>query len=106
MKKLIILLLAGLIVTNSAWALTLSEAKQQGLVGEQQNGLLGIVKSSPEVEKLTKEVNAKRKAAYKKIAKENKLSKEQMAELAGKKAINKTPKGQYIQDKNGKWVKK
>ena len=87
-------------------AITLDAAKQQGLVGEQLNGYLGAVNSTSEVQALIKDINAKRKKAYLKIAKKNQLTLDQVAALAAKKAIEKTPAGQYVQRADGSWTKK
>ena len=47
MKKFILII--TLMLSFSAFALDLSDAKQQGLVGERMDGLLGVVKASQEV---------------------------------------------------------
>jgi len=48
------------LVFTSAWAISLDDAKQQGMVGEQLNGYLGVVKSSSDVNALVKKINSKR----------------------------------------------
>lgn len=102
MKKLF--LLFTLLFSFSAFALELADAKEQGLVGEQRNGLLGVVEVSPQAEDLVKDINARRLVKYKQIAEENGMSLEQVLILAGEKAIKKTPAGQYIQNSSGQWV--
>ena len=84
------------------------DAKSQGLIGEQLNGYLGIVTSSPssKVKALVDKTNAERKALYKSIASRNSLKLEDVESLAGKKAVKKTKTGQYIQQSNGQWGKK
>lgn len=104
MKKLF--LIFTLIVSFSACALELSDAKDQGLVGEQSNGLLGVVVASKEVSSLVKEINAKRITQYKQIAEKNGMTLDQVSILAGEKAIKKTSAGQYIQNAAGQWVVK
>jgi len=107
--KSLALLLASLLLSFSAWALDLSQAKQQGLVGEQTNGYLGAVHTPPsgEVQRLINEINNQRRQAYQQIAVKNGISLEQVAKLAAEKAIEKTPPGQYVQDpKSGHWLKK
>lgn len=101
----ILALLIALFSSVSALALTLSDAKSQGLVGETASGYLATVKVSTEAAKLVKSVNAKRKAHYQKIAQKNKLSLGDVEKRAGEKAIAKTAKGHYIK-KMGNWVKK
>jgi len=104
--KKISLVTVALTVTFSAWAITLDQAKQQGLVGEMPNGYLGVVISSTEVSHLVDSVNQKRKDIYVTLARKNKLSMKQVTALAGDKAINKTQSGHLIKDASGKWVKK
>ena len=106
MKKFLVLLTAlFVLVAQPCFGLTLKEAKAKGLVGETITGYLAPVKKTPEVEKLVAEINAKRRAMYKKIAQKNKTSLAAVEKLAGKKAIEKTPPGQYINLGNG-WIKK
>ena len=104
MKKLVLLL--SLLMSFSAFALDLSEAKELGLIGEKKNGLLGVVKESSEVAVLVKDINEKRLVEYKKIAAKNSMTLEQVAILAGEKTISKTPAGQYIENSSGQWVVK
>lgn len=108
MKKLnviLISLLASLLITNTAFALSLGEAKQQGLVGEQLTGYLGTVSATDETTALVKDINAKRKQKYQEIAQRNGTSLESVEKLAGKRALQKTPAGQFINLGSG-WQKK
>ncbi len=102
MKKL--LTMVCLLASFSVYALDIREAKEQGLVGEQVNGLLGVVEASKEVNTLVADINKKRLVRLKEIAEENNLTLEQVSIKAGKNAINKTPAGQYIQNATGQWV--
>jgi uncharacterized protein YdbL (DUF1318 family) len=104
-KKLIWALLAAT-MAFSAWAISLSDAKQQGLVGEMQNGYLGVVVHSAEAKSLVASVNEKRKSIYMNLARKNKITMQQVTMLAGKKAIAKTQSGHYIKNASGQWVKK
>ncbi|MCL1067952.1 YdbL family protein [Shewanella olleyana] len=106
MKLAIIALLTGLLVSVNAYALTLQQAKSQGLVGEQTNGYLGLVVNNTEAKQLMTEVNAKRKQHYQKIAKKNKLSTSDVANRAAKKAIAAADKNHFIQNSAGKWQQK
>lgn len=102
-----ILMLLMVLLPFSAFALNLQEAKSQLLVGESVTGYLGVVKSNAGVSALVKDVNAKRKASYQKIAKRNGTSLSAVEELAAKKAIEKTARGQMIQTSpGGAWVRK
>lgn len=104
MKTLFVLV--TLLFSFSSFAIELPDAKEQGLIGEQTNGLLGVVESSPEVEKLVKEINERRLGKYSQIAEKNGMTVEQVSLLAGEKTMKKTPAGQYIQNASGQWVVK
>jgi hypothetical protein len=91
---------------QNAWALDLRTAKSQGMVGEMSNGYLGVIKSSGEVQALVKQVNDARRKHYTEIAKRNGTSLEVVELLAGKKAIEMTPAGQYVKPGSGGWVRK
>jgi len=94
-----------LLLCQPVFALELQDAKTQGLVGETPSGYLEAVKATPEADQLIKEINAKRKTHYQKIAKKNKTPLSTVEEMAGKKALEKTPAGQYIKV-GGAWKKK
>lgn len=95
-----------ILLCGTAHALDLHSAKLQGLVGESTTGYLAPVNTSdPTVLKLVDSINSKRKAHYKGIAKNNKTPLKSVEQLAGKKAIAKTPAGQFINTGSG-WQKK
>lgn len=100
-------LLAGAMALSlSAFALTLEEAKSQGLVGEQPSGYLGVVgASTPVLDTLVKDINQKRRSAYEAIAQRNGTQLGAVEQLAGKKAIEQTPAGQYVRLPSGEWVR-
>ena len=105
-KKLnVITLLSAACLSFSAWAITLDDAKNQGFVGEDSSGYLGLVVQSAEAKAVVDEINAKRKAQYLKLAKKNNLSLAQVEALAAAKTIEKTRVGHFI-EVNGEWVKK
>ncbi|MDR8523603.1 MULTISPECIES: YdbL family protein [Shewanella] len=106
MKSKLVVLIASLLLSFNAFAISLQDAKAQGLVGEQINGYLGVVKNSAEAKAVVSSVNAKRKAHYEKIANKNQISVSDVAKLAAEKAIQATKKGHYIQNRSGNWVKK
>jgi len=101
-----ILLFAVLIITLPVLALTLTEAKRQGLLGEIPNGYLGVRIHTSESKSLANQVNHKRLTHFKKLAKKNGLTVAQVAELAGAKFIEKTSSGNFIMNSEGEWVKK
>ena len=91
-----------------AWSITLGQAKSQGLVGEQADGYLGVVVATapPDVKALVADINQRRKSEYQSIAQRNNTSLDAVEALAGKKAIDLTPPGQYVRLPSGQWVKK
>ncbi len=102
----IVLLLFALI--QPAQAITLDEAKDQGLIGEQQDGYLGLVVSDAdaEVRALMQDVNAQRRQRYQQIAQQNGITLEQVEDLAYQEAVEATEAGHYVQLPNGRWVRK
>ena len=103
-----LLLACMLLLVPMSFALTLQEAKNEGLVGEQRNGYVGLVmESAPAgVMALARDVNNQRRELYQQIARQNNLTVEQVAALAFEKAVEATPAGQYLHDASGAWVKK
>jgi len=91
-----------------AHADALDDAKSAGYIGEQRNGMLGLVdpNAPADVKALVESVNAKRKDAYVAIAKKNGTSLASVAALAGEKAISMTKPGNYVQNSSGGWEKK
>lgn len=104
-KSSIATLIGAVCMSFSAWAISLDDAKNQGLVGEDSSGYLGLVVQNSEAKAVVEEINAKRKAQYLKLAKKNDLSLAQVEALAAAKTIEKTKSGHYI-EVNGNWVKK
>ncbi|MEM5533833.1 YdbL family protein [Pseudoalteromonas arctica] len=105
-KKLnIITLVSAVCMSFSAWAISLDDAKNQGFVGEDSSGYLGLVVQNAEAKAVVDDINAKRKAQYLKLAKKNNLSLSQVEALAAAKTIEKTQSGHYV-EVNGSWVKK
>lgn len=97
-----------LVAAPGAWAAALDDAKAAGLVGERPDGYLGLVdpNAPPAVKQLVDSVNAKRKAEYTRIAKQNGTAVDAVAALAGAKLIERTPPGQYVMGVDVRWVKK
>jgi len=103
-----VMLLGILGLSSPSWAIGLQDAKAQGLLGEQADGYLGLVKPNApaDVKALMNHINAQRKQAYQSIAQKNQTKLQVVEALAGKKAIERTPKGQYIRSPSGGWQKK
>lgn len=102
------LLISMMMVSVAVAASPLTQPKADGLIGEQANGYIGLVKQNvpADVKKLVKDVNAKRKAGYQKIAAKQGTSLAEVERVGGKKAIEKTLRGNYIRAASGGWRKK
>ncbi len=108
MKTLIKTLLVAMVVfSGQIFAADLASAKATGLIGEQANGYIGLVKSAPQdVKALVKSVNSKRKSRYKEIAISKKISLNDVVKIGGQKAIERTKSGNYIKRAGEGWTKK
>lgn len=86
----------------------LTQPKEDGLIGEQADGYLGLVTQNvpAHIKKLVDDTNAKRKDGYQKIAAKQGTSLSEVEKVGGMTAIEKTLKGNYIRDTNGVWHKK
>ncbi len=95
------------IVALPAFAMSLDQAKKQGLVGEQPSGYLGIVSppGNREVRDLVENVNLRRRDEYERIAARNGIPIAHVEQLAGKRAIERSPNGHYVRLPNGAWHK-
>lgn len=93
---------------QSAWAIDIGAAKDQGLVGEANNGYIAAVQTpaSAEVRALIADVNGKRKATFEETAQKTGVTTVQVANRFYELAVEKTAKGHYYQDASGNWVKK
>lgn len=96
------------LVLQTAWAIDIGTAKEQGLVGEANSGYLAAVKTpaSAEVNALIAEVNAKRKAEFEATAQKTGTTLVQVAYRFYELAVERTAAGNYYQDAAGNWKKK
>ena len=101
-------LLSLFLIVHGAFAADLSTAKQQGWVGEQANGYLGLVKDGApaDLKALVAEVNGQRKAQFAQIAAKNGIAEAEAAKVFAQEAAARTLPGNYIQSPAGGWVKK
>ena len=97
-----------LLLSPAAFAVTLQEAKEQGLVGERRDGYVGFVVSEvpDDLRALVQDVNNQRRARYQEIAQQNGITVEQVAAVAYERAVQATESGHYVQDASGNWVRK
>lgn len=83
----------------------LEPAKQQGLVGETPTGYLDVVRAGGDARAVVDAINSARRDEYTRIAEKHQIPVTQVETVAGKKAIEKTPGGQFVLI-DGQWVKK
>jgi uncharacterized protein YdbL (DUF1318 family) len=96
----------SLMIALPAMAMDLQTAKAKGLVGETPAGYLAAVGNQPaDVQQLVQSINEKRRAHYQKIAAGNNTDLKTVEQLAGKKAIDKSGPGHFVQV-GGQWKKK
>ena len=81
------------------------DAKASGQLGEMPSGYLGVVSAGGQAAEIAKLINQARRAEYQKLAAQNGIQLSDVEAIAGQKAIDKTPAGQYIQH-DGKWQRK
>ena len=92
---------------QSAWAIDIHSAKEQGLVGEANTGYLAAVGTpSKEVEALITEVNEKRRAEFQRAASKTGATLEQVQFRFYELAVQRTKPGHYYQDSGGNWKRK
>lgn len=76
----------------TAYAMNLDQAKSQGMVCELPTGYLKPTTSATaDVKAMVKDINTKRKAEYKRIAKQHKVTVEQVGQLTAQKLQPKCP---------------
>ncbi len=88
-----------------AQALSLDTARAQGLVGEQTNGYVGVVRQAPGVQDLVDAVNAQRRSHYAGLAQRNNVPVAAVEAEAGQELIARAQPGWFIQD-GGQWRRK
>lgn len=96
------------IFSGQAFAQTLDEAKSAGMIGEKRDGYIGLVQPNAPaaVVALINNVNAQRRERYQQIANENGISVQEVAQLAYARAVEATRSGHFVEDANGRWVRK
>lgn len=106
-KYLFSLTVSLALISTNVIALTLEEARVQGLVGETFSGYIELVKPNhPQAKILVNQINQARKEKYIEIAKTNKVTPDEIAKLAGEKLVARANTGEYVKGINGQWVKK
>ncbi len=103
MRQFSVLLLAVLLCAIPAWALDLQSARNQGLVGEMNDGYVKALQPNPDIQALVSDVNGKRQAEYRKISAANGQPIEVVAKLAAGQIVNNLGKGAKYQNSAGQW---
>lgn len=101
-------LLLGLGLPALALALTLDEAKAQGLVGERADGFVAAVAASPapDVQALVEATNDGRRKVYAELAERNGITPQAVATLSAEKLRGAAAPGEYLQNAAGQWQRK
>ncbi len=80
--------------------------KDQGVLGENNQGYLEARSKNEDAEKVAKEENDDRKKVYEAIGKKNNSTAENVGKLRAEKIAERSAKGHWIQDKEGNWSQK
>lgn len=91
-----------------AAAQDLASAKRDGWLGERVDGYLGVVKAdTPQaIRTLADDINRKRRQEYARIAEEEGVPVEAVAQLAGEKLVNRASSGEWVLGADGNWRQK
>lgn len=96
-----------LLTSQLSLALTLDEARSQGLLGENTRGYVELTpRGKSDAEALMTEINSQRKARYLEIATKQKTELTAIEKIAGEKIIEKLNAGEFYKDSNGTWHKR
>lgn len=100
-------LLAGLLLLcQPVLALTLNEARQQGLVGETLDGYIAPRVQDSQTLALVKQINEARAQSYRQLAERNHLPADDVAKMAGQKLVDRAAPGEYVRGINGQWMRR
>jgi uncharacterized protein YdbL (DUF1318 family) len=105
---LVTVLLLTMALAASASAASLTDAKEQGWIGEKPDGYIGLVRNDAplDIQALVREVNSKRRTEYERIAQRQGAPLSEVEKVGGNTAIEKTRPGHYIMDSSGRWRRK
>src|SRR5688572_8767705 len=110
MKKLILTMsmLVAFFMSGMAFAITLDEAKAQGLIGEKVDGYVAAVIANPsaEVQALIDSTNDGRRKVYEDLAQRNNITVDAVGIVSAEKLREKAGRGEYVQSTSGQWEKK
>lgn len=103
---LILLVIMGMGLSFSAYAMDLQSARDMGAVGERLDGYVAVLTPSSEIDALVTDVNQKRRAEYARISEENKQPIDIVAKLASRQIIERLAASHYYQAPDGSWKQK
>ena len=84
----------------------IKELKAQGIVGEDSNGYLQFVGDKQAKPDIVAAENKDRKTVYAAIAKQQGTTAELVGQRRALQIAKRANKGDWVKDKNGKWIKK
>ncbi|HCL6626274.1 TPA: YdbL family protein [Citrobacter amalonaticus] len=105
-RTLILATLILSLLSGSALALTLNEARTEGRVGETYSGYLVALKQDAQTQALVRDINKARSVSYQQLAQSHNLPVDEVAKMAGQKLVERAKPGEYVQGINGKWLRK
>lgn len=105
-RTLILATLILSLLSGSALALTLNEARTEGRVGETYSGYLVALKQDAQTQALVRDINKARSVSYQQLAESHNLTVDEVAKMAGQKLVERAKPGEYVQGINGKWLRK
>jgi uncharacterized protein YdbL (DUF1318 family) len=105
MKLITPIIVFLLLLTSPLMAMSLSQAKSQGLVGETAAGYIEARSGGGEVSALVETVNAQRRKDYEAMAKRDGIPLNAVERVAGEKLINRVGAGEYYKA-NGGWQRR
>ena len=110
MKKFVVLMsmLITFFMSSLTLAITLDQAKSQGLVGEKVDGYIAAVIANPnaEVQALIDSTNDGRRKVYADVAQGTNTTLEAVGVVSAEKLRDKAARGEYVQSTSGQWEKK
>lgn len=104
-----------LMTSLSAWAAdidadnaTVADAKAHGIIGEQSDGMMGVVRGDPDagIMGAVAELNEMRADSYRQAAARSGDTAQAEGGKAGEKLIGEVPPGQFYKPSGGDWTRK
>ncbi|MEH6446303.1 MAG: YdbL family protein [Oceanospirillaceae bacterium] len=94
--------------STASFALSMDQAKAQGLIGETSSGYLASTKANPSaaVKAVISSINKQRKIAFSGKAAKAGVSVTVMAKRVAQRLFEKAAKGAFLRNASGQWYKK